>query len=129
MQVEAGGIPAAPIAASAKSSSTGATKRVRPCLLKQRQDYPERASSCIGLEADLLIQAGQTEAAMEVLNQGLAAVPDSTALLYARSMLAEQLDDLALMERDLRAIIALTRTTPPRSTRWATPWPTARTLR
>jgi tetratricopeptide (TPR) repeat protein len=72
----------------------------------QREENPARREQLYGLEADLLIQAGATDAAVQVLNQALAETPASTSLLYARSMLREQQGDLVLMEKDLRAIIA-----------------------
>jgi tetratricopeptide (TPR) repeat protein len=73
---------------------------------QQRAANPLGREQLYGLEADLLIQAGAPEEAMKVLNQALEETPDTTSLLYARSMLAEQRDDLVLMEADLRAIIA-----------------------
>ncbi|MCB1848460.1 MAG: tetratricopeptide repeat protein, partial [Halieaceae bacterium] len=45
-------------------------------------------------------------AALAVINEALQQMPDSTALRYARAMLAEELGDLALLESDLRRIIA-----------------------
>ena len=73
---------------------------------QQRAEKPLGREQLYGLEADLLIQAGATTEAMQVLNQALAEIPETTSLLYARSMLAEQQDDLVQMEADLRAIIA-----------------------
>lgn len=73
---------------------------------QQREGNPRRREQLYGLEADLLIQAGALDAAVQVLNQALEEAPTSTPLLYARSMLREQQGDLALMEKDLRAIIA-----------------------
>jgi tetratricopeptide (TPR) repeat protein len=73
---------------------------------QQREENPQRREQLYGLEADLLIQAGVLDAAVQVLNQALEEAPASTSLLYARSMLREQQGNLALMEKDLRAIIA-----------------------
>jgi tetratricopeptide (TPR) repeat protein len=72
----------------------------------QRRENPDWTEQLYSMEADILIQAGAGEAAMAVLNQALAEQPDSSSLLYARSMLGEQQNDLALMESDLRTIIA-----------------------
>jgi len=74
-------------------------------FLEQRKAYPDRAEQLFSLEADLLSQADDVPAALLVLNDGVSAFPDSITLLYARSMAAEQLGDLATMERDLRTII------------------------
>ena len=73
---------------------------------QQREANPQRREQLFGLEADILTQAGEGDMAMQILNQGLQALPDSATLRYARAMLYEQQGDLALMERDLRAIIA-----------------------
>lgn len=72
----------------------------------QRQAVPGRSEQLYNLEADLLGSAGHLEASLEVLNAGIAEFPDSTVLLYARSMLGERQDNLALLETDLRAILA-----------------------
>jgi len=71
-----------------------------------REAHPERAEQLYSVEVDLLAQGGETEAAAAVLEEALAQLPDSTALLYSRAMLAEARGDLVSMEADLRAIIA-----------------------
>ena len=73
---------------------------------KQRRQVPGRSEQLYGIEADILSTAGARLAAMAVLNAGIEDYPDSTSLRYARSMLGQQQDDLALMEADLRAILA-----------------------
>ena len=73
---------------------------------KLRREHPEQSDQLYGIEADLLIGAEQLQVAARVLNEGLAQLPESSSLRYARAMLAEQQGDLALMESDLRAIIA-----------------------
>ncbi len=72
----------------------------------QRDEYPQLGDQLYGLEADILAQAGAAKEAMRLLNQALAAAPDSTSLRYARAMLSEQQDDLVSMEKDLRTILA-----------------------
>ncbi len=71
-----------------------------------RESHPDRREELYGLEADVLLRAGKPEEALAVLNQGVAAFPDSTSLRYARAMTGEELGDLALLERDLRQLIA-----------------------
>lgn len=75
-------------------------------LAQLREQYPERAEQLYGMEAELLTRTDELAAALALLNQSLLELPDSTALRYARSMLAEQEGDLALMESDLRLILA-----------------------
>lgn len=72
----------------------------------QRLDYPEHREQLYTLESELLTRAGLMEESLSLLNQALNELPDSTSLRYSRSMLSEQMDDLAQMEADLRAILA-----------------------
>ena len=71
-----------------------------------RREYPDRLEQLYGVEADLLARENEIAAALAVINEALQQMPDSTALRYARAMLAEELGDLALLESDLRRIIA-----------------------
>lgn len=57
------------------------------------------------LQAELLRNAGRNAEAMALYTERLAHDPTNTALRYARALLAERLDDLALAEADLRDII------------------------
>jgi tetratricopeptide (TPR) repeat protein len=72
----------------------------------QREEYPRLRDQLYGLEADILAQAGATNDAMQLLSEALAQEPDSISLRYARAMLGEQQDDLVLMEKDLRIVLA-----------------------
>ena len=75
-------------------------------LEQLRAKNPDKRIQLYGLEVDLLTQTGNLEAGMAVLNQALGEFPKSTALRYTRSMMGERQNDLALMESDLRTIIA-----------------------
>lgn len=72
-----------------------------------RQRHPEQAEQLYNIEADLLTRGGELNAATALLERALTQMPDSSALRYARAMLAEEEDDLVRMETDLRAIIAV----------------------
>lgn len=72
----------------------------------QRQAYPELREQLYALESELLGQAGLLDTAMALLDQAVAELPESTSLRYSRAMLAERLNDLVLMESDLRHILA-----------------------
>lgn len=72
----------------------------------QRQAYPELRGQLYALESELLGQAGLLDTAMALLDQAVAELPESTSLRYSRAMLAERLNDLVLMESDLRHILA-----------------------
>jgi tetratricopeptide (TPR) repeat protein len=56
-------------------------------------------------EEQMLREAHKHQEAMEVLNRYIKAMPENNDLLYARSLLAEHLNDLVLHERDLRSVI------------------------
>jgi len=86
--------------------TAGDLGRSRDWFDRQRELHPGFSGQFYGLEADILTQAGYGTEAMTVLDDGLTALPDSMPLLYARAMLSEERDDLAAMERDLRAILA-----------------------
>ena len=73
---------------------------------QQRRAVPTRSEQLYGLEAEILRNNGATLAALAVLSAGIEAFPDSSSLRYARSMLGQQRNDLAMMETDLRAILA-----------------------
>ncbi len=57
------------------------------------------------IEADLLVRHSRFEEAMQVFDAALEEWPGEPGLLYARAMLAVELDQLAVAERDLNAII------------------------
>lgn len=57
-------------------------------------------------EVDILRRAGRYQEALKVVNEALATMPDDNELLYARAMVAEKLDRLDLLERDLKQILA-----------------------
>lgn len=86
--------------------NTGHFETNRDWFIKQRGIYPERSEQLFSIEADILSGAGAYDASMAILNIALSELPNSTSLRYARSMLAEQQNNLALMESDLRAILA-----------------------
>jgi Flp pilus assembly protein TadD len=85
---------------------SGQLQQSRDWFAQLRQQQPKRGEQFYGMEADLLTRADHLDAAMALLNQALAEMPDSTTLRYARAMLGERQGDLVLMESDLRRIIA-----------------------
>jgi tetratricopeptide (TPR) repeat protein len=59
------------------------------------------------VEAQILRNANQTQAAMKVMQAGLKRFPDNTDLLYDYAMLAEKLNKLDVMETALRKVMKL----------------------
>ncbi len=74
--------------------------------LKARKKTQEHID-LIGAEAQLLREYDQTQAAYQVLNQGLALYPNQTELLYDRALIAEKLHKYALAEKDLHYVIKM----------------------
>ncbi len=74
-------------------------------LTEAREQAPEEAVRLYLIQSDLLMQVKKYDNVHELLTQGLEDYPDDDNLLYARSMVSEKRDDLALMEQDLRSII------------------------
>jgi tetratricopeptide (TPR) repeat protein len=56
-------------------------------------------------ESELLQDKEMYQATMTVLGEGLERYPDNVDLLYARSLLAERMNNLALAEQDLRRVL------------------------
>jgi len=72
-----------------------------------RRDNPQNDITLYLAEAEALREAGRYQEAFDGLDRALAAHPDDKDLLYARALAAEKLDRLDVLERDLRAILAV----------------------
>ncbi len=59
------------------------------------------------LEANILIEQKKYDLANSILNNSVGAFPNNVDLLFLRSVLSQDTNDLALMETDLRKIILL----------------------
>ncbi len=66
---------------------------------------PAQALRLYLVEGELLHDAEMYEEAKSVYDQALKEIPDNADLLYARAMVAEKLDQLDVLEADLRAIL------------------------
>jgi tetratricopeptide (TPR) repeat protein len=69
-------------------------------------DTEKRKIQLILTEEQVLREARELDRAMTVMNKALEAYPDDTELLYARGLLAAQMDNLELHERDMRKLLA-----------------------
>jgi tetratricopeptide (TPR) repeat protein len=85
----------------------GDNERRRNWFDEQRASNPEAIAQLYGLEGEILSQAGANDEATAVYDRALEDLPHNTPLRYARAMLHEKRDDLAAMEKDLRAILAV----------------------
>jgi tetratricopeptide (TPR) repeat protein len=69
-------------------------------------------SPLLTMEANVLIDEGRNEEASILLDTSLEAFPENIQLLFLRSVLSQNRNDLALMEQDLRLIIRLDPSSP-----------------
>ena len=84
----------------------GDVDQARRHLHGVRGDNIQEAIRIYRAEAEILANDGQMEQAMLVYDGALDELPKETDLLYARAMLAEKMDKLDVVERDLRDIIS-----------------------
>jgi tetratricopeptide (TPR) repeat protein len=68
---------------------------------------PRLAPLMPALEAEALANADHNTRALDVLDRALNRYPDDIDLLFARALIAERFDDMAVIEQDLRRIIDL----------------------
>lgn len=74
-------------------------------LAEARAEQPEYAVQLYMLEVESLAETQNAELAWAASQQSLRDFPGDLNLLYTRAMLAEQRNDLAQMERDLRQVL------------------------
>ena len=96
----------AQIRAAVLLAESGRLVQARAHLHGLRGDNSQQAIRIYRAEAEILAKRKDFEEAMQVYNSALADFPEDTDLLYSRAMLAEKMDDLEQLERDLRAILA-----------------------
>ena len=96
----------AQIRASVLLAESGRLVQARAHLHGLRSDNSQQAIRIYRAEAEILTKRKDLEDAMQVYNGALADFPNDTDLLYSRAMLAEKMNDIALLERDLRSILS-----------------------
>lgn len=79
----------------------------RKVLLDMNPQEEGEQTQVLLAEAQILRDAGRLPEAMAVLDGGLRRYPDNVDLLYDQAMLAEKTNQLDLMEKNLRKVIAL----------------------
>ncbi len=99
------------VSAQARSAAILASQGNIPAARRQLQDAaaasPQQRTRLLIAEAALLRDEKQYAAALELLDNELAAQPEEPDLLYESALLAEKLDRLELMEARLRKLIEL----------------------
>ena len=86
-------------------SEEGDVAEARVHLHSVTRRSPRQDVRIFRAEAEILIKNDRLADAMGVYDQALAEYHDDTDLLYARAMLAEKLDQLDILESDLRRIL------------------------
>ncbi len=71
-----------------------------------RRSNPQSGISLYLAEVEALREANRNQEAFDTLDRALALHADDKDLLYARALVAERLDRIDVLERDLRAILA-----------------------
>jgi len=94
------------IRAAALISELGDLDGARAYLRGYSARSPAEAARIHRAEAELLVRAERYAEAMAVYDAAIEQFPRNNDLLYARAMLAERMDRIDQLERDLRAILA-----------------------
>lgn len=85
----------------------GKIDKARQHLQLLRQERPKQAIEFYLFEAAFLREQQLPDEALNILNEALAAHPGNLDLLYNRAMVAESVDDLEVLETDLRTILKI----------------------
>lgn len=83
----------------------GNLQGARDHLQGLRMQEPDSAARIYLAEGEILNETGKAEEAMTLYNEAILLMPESNELLYARALLAERLNQLALAEQDLRKVV------------------------
>jgi len=75
-------------------------------LIQLQAKFPKQKPQLILVQAELYNQQKQYERAFNVLTDALLGAPDQKELLYTRALIAERLDKSAIVEADLKKILA-----------------------
>ena len=67
--------------------------------------YPKQQLNILLLKADAFVEQKKNQQAFDVLTHALEQFPDNRDLLYTRSLIAEKLDKLDVLEADLKKIL------------------------
>lgn len=79
---------------------------LRHRLRDLRARYPQHAVRLYLVEGEVLMQTKEYQAGSDLLTEALKKFPQQPNLLYSRSTFSEKRHDVALLEKDLRAILA-----------------------
>lgn len=93
--------------AAALLAKEGRLDEGRALLQRAGEVSPEHRVQVLVAESQLLVNVGRTGDAYELLDRALVSQPEQPELLYETALLAEKLDKLEIMERNLRKLIRI----------------------
>ena len=96
----------AQVRAAAMAAKLGDMDEMALRLSELRRENPDNSVQLYISQADILREEEQHESAVAVLSSALQEFPDNHDLLYSRALAAERVDDLVMLEDDLRQILA-----------------------
>lgn len=86
-------------------AESGQMEKARQHLKLLRLKNPSKALEYYSFEAALLRERDQYQAAFDLYTEALKQFPEQTDLLYGRAMVAEPLNNLRVLEDDLRTVL------------------------
>ncbi|MFY9328776.1 MAG: tetratricopeptide repeat protein [Georgfuchsia sp.] len=95
------------VCAAAALARTGQLQQAIDRLHAAQAANPEERINLLAMEAQFLADSGNPAAAYQLLADALQKSPDDTVLLYESALLAERLDKMDVLERNLRQVIKL----------------------
>ena len=85
----------------------GKSSEGRALMHTLHAQHPDLRDNLLLAEADMRSTHSDTQGAIQLLSQALEQDPDNVTLLYSRALAAERIDNLSLMETDLRRILLI----------------------
>lgn len=85
----------------------GRLARAREILQRLRDQSPDQSPALFLIEGEILRDVDQAEAAMALYGRALDDYPDNADLRYARALVAASLEQVAVLERDLRHVLSM----------------------
>jgi len=74
-------------------------------IKQAKKEYPQGLTQFYATEAEVMVRSGKAEQALLLLEQALQQYPSHPQLLYAHAMVAERLNRIDILEKDLRQIL------------------------
>jgi len=93
------------VAMAASMGKQGEIQKARAVLQELRRVAPKKATHFYVLEGEMLFDADKPEDMLVLMNHAIDEKPDDLILRYARSIAAAELENIGLVETDLKMIL------------------------